>query len=335
MEDGYVPCIVCKGPIGVAASHKYIGCGALIHAFCGSGVVVDGEIEEGFGARRHCGCRRKTNPVVEEIEKELTNNEIFYAATKKRTVKKRKSKIHIPPPATSSTSTSSSTSSSIVTLKEPTPYTPGPATKHLRKSSSERTLASISTSIFANPILCNSPSESESSDSGSESDSSPTVEQASIAKLGHTTPLNFPASTPESTLPSSYPGSALSTSTPGSALPTSTGSINEPGSQAKIDVSEKAKLQSMLICLAGNEVMNGPVGKEESDLQPAILLRYQKWIQNLDSDYPQLQKSSIYNPTVLMMNEKKEFTGKAFFRKFGEHKCEIVNQYNPLWREEK
>ena len=220
-------------------------------------------------------------------------------------------------------------------MKEPTPYTPGPATKYLRKSSSERTLASISTSIFANPIACNSPSESECSDSDSESVSSPTVEQASIAKLGHTTPLNFPASTPESTLPTSYPGSALSTSTPGSALPTSTGSINEPGPQAKIDVSEKAKLQSMLICLAGNEVMNGPVGKEESDLQPAILLRYQKWIQNLDSDYPQLQKSSIYNPTVLMMNEKKEFTGKAFFRKFGEHKCEIVNQYNPLWREEK
>ena len=104
---------------------------------------------------------------------------------------------------------------------------------------------------------------------------------------------------------------------------------------ARIDLSEKSRIQNMIICLAGNEVTNSPVGKKESDLEPAILLRYEKWIGKIDEDYPQLRKSAIYTHEVLMMNEKKQFSGKALFRKFGEIKCEIVNHYNPIWRHEK
>ena len=54
------------------------------------------------------------------------------------------------------------------------------------------------------------------------------------------------------------------------------------------DLSEKSRIQNMIICLAGNEVTNSPVGKKESDLEPAIHLRYEKWIGKIDEDYPQL-----------------------------------------------
>ena len=73
---------------------------------------------------------------------------------------------------------------------------------------------------------------------------------------------------------------------------------------ARIDLSEKSRIQNMIICLAGNEVTNGPVGKKESDLEPAILLRYEKWIGKINEDFPQLGKSAIYTHEVLMVNEK-------------------------------
>ena len=76
---------------------------------------------------------------------------------------------------------------------------------------------------------------------------------------------------------------------------------------ARIDLSEKSRIQNMIICLAGNEVINGPVGKKESDLESAILLRYEKWIGKIVEDFPQLSRPAIYTHEVLMMNEKKPF----------------------------
>ena len=111
--------------------------------------------------------------------------------------------------------------------------------------------------------------------------------------------------------------------------------VEVPCNVMKVDNNEKAKLQAFLICLAGNEVTSSNVGKKESDLEPAMLERYKNWESRLSSDYPMLLRPSIYTLDVLLMNEKKLFTGKVLWRRFGELKCEIVNQFNPLWREEK
>ena len=111
--------------------------------------------------------------------------------------------------------------------------------------------------------------------------------------------------------------------------------VELPCNVMKVDNNEEAKLQAFLICLAGNEVTSSNVGKKESDLEPAMLERYKSWESRLSSDYPMLFLPSLYTLDVLLMNEKKLFTGKVLWRRFGELKCEIVNQVNPLWKEEK
>ena len=60
MSAEVVPCIYCKGPISVTASHRCIGCKSLIRPFCEFDIIVDVEIEEGYRARRDCGCRKRS-----------------------------------------------------------------------------------------------------------------------------------------------------------------------------------------------------------------------------------------------------------------------------------
>ena len=308
MSAEVVPCIYCTGPIGVTASHRCIGCKSLILLFCGFDVIVDGEVEEGYGARRDCGCRKRS------LEAESSDEDVYAmhsrskqkkkmpnlrAASRSLTSSAKNTRMPITTDSFSSSSRCSSTNSCTST---PEPF-PDPTESDSR---SER----------ATPQEADYPATPSQFHSSSRT-TPDIIISTSAASLTGTTRINASSAI----APESQPRS-IETSTP-IVLHT------------RIDLSEKSRIQNMIICLAGNEVTNGPVGKKESDLEPAILLRYEKWIGKIDEDFPQLRKSAIYTHEVLMMNEKKPFSGKALFRKFGEIKCEIVNHYNSIWRHKK
>ena len=84
MSAEVVPCIYCKGPIGVSASHRCIGCKSLIHPFCGFDVLVDGEIEEGYGARRDCGCRKRI------LEAESSDEDVYAMHSRSKPKQKKR-----------------------------------------------------------------------------------------------------------------------------------------------------------------------------------------------------------------------------------------------------
>ena len=308
MSAEVVPCIYCKGPIGVSASHRCIGCKSLIHPFCGFDVLVDGEIEECYGARRDCGCRKRI------LEAESSDEDV-YAMHSPSKPKQKKRNLRAgsglltssadnsrTPITTDSFSSTSRCNSVNYRSSTPEPF-PDPTQSDFR---SER----------ATPQEADYPATPSQLHSSSET-SPDTAISNSAASLTGTTRINV-----------------SSTIAPESHL-RPTGTTTPIVVHAKIDLSEKSRIQNMIICLAGNEVTKGPVGKKESDLEPAMLLRYESWIGKVDEDFPQLRKSAIYTHEVLMMNEKKPFSGKALFRKFGEIKCEIVNHYNSIWRHEK
>ena len=308
MSAEVVPCIYCKGPIGVSASHRCIGCKSLIHPFCGFDVLVDGEIEEGYGARRDCGCRKRI------LEAESPDEDVYAMHSRSKPKQKKRdlragsglitssannSRRPITTDSFSSTSRRNSVNHKTST---PEPF-PDPTQSDFR---SERATPQ-ETDYPATPSQFHSSSKT----------SPDTAIGNSAASLTGTTRINVSSTiAPES-------------------HPRPTGTTMPIVVHAKIDLSGKSRIQNMIICLAGNEVTKGPLGKKESDLEPAMLLRYESWISKVDEDFPQLRKSAIYTHEVLMMNEKKPFSGKALFRKFGEIKCEIVNHYNSILRHEK